>query len=153
MSQHAVLEAFRVFLEEEDKQLMQQLRHALRGGAAAGEEPGAAQRVSDMSTSLANDYLPLILDATFPRPGASEAAKAAASATASAAAAEVIMEGPEAAAGLTSQRVRLEAMALLKVIMRRGLTAPSRVAASLIALSAWDDHAAQVATHILNPRP
>jgi hypothetical protein len=144
-SQHAVLEAFRVFLEEEDKQMMQQLR-AGRGAAAAGEEPGKSQRVSDMSTSLANDYLPLILDATFPRRGASD--PAAASATASAAAAEVMMDASHAAAGSASQRVRLEAMALLKVIMRRGLTAPSRVAASLIALSAWDDHAAQAAADI-----
>jgi hypothetical protein len=51
-------------------------------------------------------------------------------------------------AASATQRVREEAVALLKVIMRRGLTAPFRVAPSLIALSGWDDAVAGAAAQV-----
>ena len=133
-AQQAVLEAFRVFLEEEDKVLMAQLRLSR---PATGAEAVDVQRVSSMSTSVANDYLALILDCAFPRPaGAGRGAGRG-------------VERAEREAEEEAQRkVRGEAMGVLRVIMRRGLTAPSRVGPSLIALTAWDDEVARQATAI-----
>ena len=146
-SQQAVLEAFRVFLEEEDKDLTMQLR---KTSSTPGDDAAKTQRVSDMSTSLANDYLPLILDAAFPRSDSKADADASSSAAASAAAAEVMMDSAEGSSGSYLLRVRQEAIALIKVIMRRGLTAPFRVAPSLIALSAWDDSVASSAAQVFD---
>jgi hypothetical protein len=142
-SRQAVLEAFRVFLEEEEKEMSIELR---KGQPKTGDEAVKAQRVSSMSTSLANDYLQLIINAAFPHASSKAASAPAAVALAAAA---TVGAGMDCAASC-SIRVREEAIALIKVIVRRGLTAPRRVAPSLIALSAWDDPVATAATQVFD---
>jgi hypothetical protein len=143
-SRQAVLEAFRIFLEEEEKEMSIELR---KGQPKTGDEAVKAQRVSSMSTSLANDYLQLIVNAAFPHPSSRGEAAGASSAAAPAA---VGQGGGEGSASCSSIQVREEAIALIKVIVRRGLTAPRRVAPSLIALSAWDDAVATAATQVFD---
>jgi len=126
-------------LEEEDREINLKLR---KGRPTTGAEAVKAQRVSSMSTSLANDYLALIIDAAFPRGGAcGDVSSSAASVAAAAEQVQLPHHGglmggnaAEGMAALQALRVREEAISLLKVIMRRGLTSPSRVAPSLIAL-------------------
>ena len=143
-SRQAVLEAFRIFLEEEEKEMSIELR---KGQPKTGDEAVKAQRVSSMSTSLANDYLQLIINAAFPHSSSKAAGAPAAAASAAAAA---VGAGMDCAASCSSIRVREEAIALIKVVVRRGLTAPRRVAPSLIALSAWDDSVATAATQVFD---
>ena len=143
-SRQAVLEAFRIFLEEEEKEMSIELR---KGQPKTGDEAVKAQRVSSMSTSLANDYLQLIINAAFPHASSKAAGAPAAAASAAAAA---VGAGMDCAASCSSIRVREEAIALIKVVVRRGLTAPRRVAPSLIALSAWDDSVATAATQVFD---
>jgi hypothetical protein len=139
VAQHAVLHAFRLFLENEDARISRAHKARAAGGGAGGGEP---ERVSAVSSLIGNDLLPLILDSAFPPAAPHRPPPAAAGEpphTPPGAARGAAAAPPSPGGGLAAERVRGEAVALIAVVLARGLTAPHRVAPVLVALSGWGD--------------